>query len=131
MGVAPEDIGEQDSVLAGAVDIEGQSVNRAKYNSDPAAVVSAERGEVAAAGVQPTNLPPLAAGPTGVEYFFHADDLPEEEKPAHAEIRVHRPGKGWNKNHKPNAASRTWLKELLARRLKIVHRVASPFQPVA
>jgi hypothetical protein len=123
MGVKPVDLAPSDDrVLVGAVDLEGQSVNRSKYNDDPKAVISTKRGEMAAAGVQPKVLPTAQVGPTGVEYLFHADDLPEDTNDAHAEIRVHRPEKGWNKGHKINAANRTWLKGLLADSLRVVFR---------
>lgn len=109
-------------VLPGAVDLEGQSVNRAKYNPEPRAVMSNERRDVAVAGVQPKDLPGPQPSPTGVTYLFHADDLPEDENAAHAEIRVHRAGSGWSKNHRPSAQNKTWLKELLARSLRVVFR---------
>lgn len=70
MGVSADDIGDRDIVLAGAVDVDGQSVNREKYNPNPAAVISVARGNVAAAGVQPTNLPPPTVGPTGSSTSF-------------------------------------------------------------
>lgn len=121
LGVTAENIGSNDSVLAAAVDLQGQSVNRQKYNPNPAAAILAQRGHSAAAGVQPMNLPATRTE-TGVDYYFHADDLPIDENPAHAEIRLHRPGKGFNENHRPSAPNRTLLKELLASQLKVVVR---------
>jgi hypothetical protein len=119
MGVAADHLAGK-IVLPGAIDLEGQSVNRAKYNAEPQAAVLQSHQHVAAAGVRPENLPGPEKSLTGNEYFFHADDDPEETNPAHAEIRAHRPGIGWKKNHKISAQNRTWLKELLARKLTIV-----------
>jgi hypothetical protein len=123
MGIGSGDIDGTDRVLPSAVDLQGQSVNRAKYRPDPLAVISAARGDVAAAGVQPRNLPVHQVTPTGVEYSFHADDLPEDANDAHAEVTLHRPVVGWKKSHGPSPANKSWLKELLARQFRVVTKL--------
>jgi hypothetical protein len=114
-----------EKVLAAAVAIPCQSTNRHKYNPDPSDVISAARRNVAAAGIAPNALPPPESTSTAdARCFFRAEDDPQDENPAHSEIRVHRPGQVYSAKFKPGPTTKTLLREELARRLRIVYRLA-------
>jgi hypothetical protein len=108
------------TVLPDAIDLQGSSVNRHKYNPDPRAAMLRARGHTDVASITPGRLPGQIDLPSGLSYFFRADDLPLADNPAHAEIRPCRVSKGWDRNHKVSAGNRLRLKQELADRMELL-----------
>ena len=98
-GLIPEWIKGQ-TVLLDAVDLEGTSVNRHKYNPDPVAAILASPGNTGVASIIGADFPEPLVRQAGPPYRFQADDLPSALNEAHAEIRPHRVGKPWDHGHK-------------------------------
>ena len=120
-GVRPEWV-EGEKALPDAVDLQGMSVNRDKYNPDPAAAMLSSRGRTGVAYVTVGRLPGPIRTPTGVTLQFRADDAPEEDNSAHAEIRPYRVEGGWDPKYRINPVNRQVLKQELADRMELVLR---------
>jgi hypothetical protein len=124
-GLLPEWIKGQ-AVLLDAVDLEGTSVNRHKYNPDPVAAILASPGNTGVASIVGADFPEPLVRQAGPPYRFRADDLPSDLNEAHAEIRPYRVGKPWDHGHKIAPANRLLLKQGLADKMKLLPFTASP-----
>jgi hypothetical protein len=118
-GLRPEWLKGQ-SILPEAVDLQGMSVNRHKYDSNPRNAMSAERGETAVGTTCVKDLPGALVMESGVSYVFKVDDAPTEPNSAHAEIRPYRSGKEWDPKHKISSANRIIIKMALAKTMVLV-----------
>jgi hypothetical protein len=108
--------GEQ--VLPDAIDLEGTSVNRDKYNPDRMAVIKGPF--VGVASVRICDFPAPLDRHNAPAYRFEAFDCPEPGNQAHAEIRPVRQGLGWNENHKIALGNKRLLKESLAAKMRVL-----------
>jgi hypothetical protein len=107
-----------DQVLPEAVDLEGTSVNRHRYNPEPTSLIS--DSIVAVASVRPCDFPEPIKRAEGSAYVFSVFDCPDPDNQAHAEIRPIRDGVGWNANHSIAKPTRRLLKEALSHKMKIL-----------
>jgi hypothetical protein len=105
-------------VLPAAIDSQGTSVNRHKYNPDPQAAISKTRGETGVASVCVRNFPAPLKTTSGSVFKFRADDRPTEENPAHAEIGVEKDSTPVGRIKNP--VYRSQLKALLADKMRVL-----------
>lgn len=107
-----------DQVLPEAIDLEGTSVNRHKYNPEPTSLIGGSI--VAVASVRSCDFPEPMKRADGPAYLFAVFDCPDQDNQAHAEIRPIREGLGWNANHSIAKPKKRLLKEALSHRMKLL-----------